>query len=77
VAPYFADQPFWGERVAALGVGPPPIPQKKLTAERLAAGIRTAVGDDAMRARAAALGQRIRSEDGVASAVEIVHRALR
>ncbi len=35
IIPFFADQPFWGERVAALGVGPKPIPRKKLTAEKL------------------------------------------
>jgi len=57
-------------------VGPQPIPQKKLTAERLAAAIRAAVSDDGMRARATSLGERIRSEDGVASAVEAFHRTL-
>src|SRR3990172_7113368 len=29
--PYFGDQPFWGQCVAALGVGPRPIPRTKLT----------------------------------------------
>jgi sterol 3beta-glucosyltransferase len=27
VCPFFGDQPFWGARVAALGVGPEPILQ--------------------------------------------------
>jgi sterol 3beta-glucosyltransferase len=74
IVPYFSDQPFWGRRVAALGVGPKPIPRARLSVERLAMAIRTAVGDPAMRARAAALGQRIRSEDGVARAVEAFQR---
>jgi UDP:flavonoid glycosyltransferase YjiC (YdhE family) len=74
VVPFFGDQPFWGQRVADLGVGPAPIPRKKLTAERLAEAIRTAVTDEAMRGRAAELGARIRAEDGVANAVAVVER---
>jgi sterol 3beta-glucosyltransferase len=72
IVPFFADQPFWGQRVADLGVGPAPIPRKKLTAERLAQAIQTAVTDQAMRQRATELGARIRSEDGIARAVAVV-----
>ena len=72
IVPFFADQPFWGQRVADLGVGPAPIPRKKLTAERLAQAIQTAVTDQAMRQRATDLGARIRSEDGIARAVAVV-----
>ena len=56
VVPFFGDQPFWGQRVADLGVGPEPIPRKKLTAERLAQAIQIAVTDQAMRRRAADSG---------------------
>lgn len=69
VVPFTMDQPFWGSRVAALGVGPTPIPRKRLTQERLAEALRRAVEDEAMRERAAALGEQIRAEDGVAQAV--------
>ena len=69
VVPFTMDQPFWGARVAALGVGPEPIPRRRLTRERLTAALRRSLDDDAMRARAAALGERIRAEDGVAEAV--------
>ena len=62
---------MYSPRVMQLGVGPKPIPRKMLTADRLAAAIKMAVGDGAMRKRAAALGQKIRSEDGVAQAVDI------
>jgi sterol 3beta-glucosyltransferase len=72
ICPFFGDQPFWGRRVAALGVGPAPIPQRKLSVERLAEAIRTAATDGAMRERAAALGAAIRAEDGVASAVALI-----
>lgn len=69
VVPFAVDQPFWGGRVAALGVGPAPIPRQRLTRERLAAALRRTVTDEAMRERAAALGTRLRAEDGVAVAV--------
>lgn len=77
VCPFFGDQPYWGARVAAVGAGPPPIPQRRLTAERLAAALRVVTSDRAMQARAAALGQRIRAEEGVGRAVGIVTGAAR
>lgn len=76
VVPFFADQPFWAKRVAALGVGPPPIPERKLTAERLAAAIKAAITDEGIRRRSVELGERLRAEDGVGTAVEIVERVL-
>jgi sterol 3beta-glucosyltransferase len=74
IVPFFMDQPFWGQRVAKLGVGPPPIPQKRLTVDRLAAAIHTAATDAEMRSRAQALGARIRAEDGVSRAVAVINR---
>lgn len=74
VVPYFADQPFWGWRVAQLGVGPSPIPRAKLSPGRLTAAITEAVYNPRMRARAAALGQTLRAEDGVANAVAALKR---
>jgi sterol 3beta-glucosyltransferase len=76
VCPFVADQPFWGARVAALGAGPAPIPQRRLTADALAAAIRVAVSDAAMRARAEHLGAAIRRENGVAAAVARVSNRL-
>lgn len=68
------DQMAWAERVVALGIGPRVPGIKALTAEKLAEAINTAVSDSAMRARAAALGEKIRAEDGIAHAVEIIER---
>ena len=70
--PFHGDQPFWGQRVAELGAGPEPIPRRKLTVDRLARAIDAAVTDTAMRQRAAGLGARIRTEDGVACAVSLI-----
>jgi sterol 3beta-glucosyltransferase len=68
VCPFFGDQAYWGERVAALGAGPKPLPIRRLTVDGLAAAIRQAVGDTRVRRRAAELGRRISAENGVANA---------
>jgi sterol 3beta-glucosyltransferase len=70
VVPFFADQPFWGWRVAELGVGPQPIPHRSLTLERLATAVQRATADHNMRSRAIALGRRITGENGIERAVE-------
>jgi len=70
VCPFFADQPFWGRLVHARGLGPAPIPQRRLDAPGLAAALRVLVGDAAMAERAAALGKAMRQEDGATAAVE-------
>jgi UDP:flavonoid glycosyltransferase YjiC (YdhE family) len=74
VIPFFGDQPFWGRRVAGLGVGPVPISRHKLTADKLAQAIQEAVTNTGMRQRAAELGLKIQAEDGIANAVEVIQR---
>ena len=71
IIPFFGDQPFWGQRVAELGVGSKPIPRKKLTAERLANAIQEVVTNEDIRQRAAKLGKQIQTENGIESAVKI------
>ena len=72
LVPHVGDQLLWARRVVELGVGPRPIPRRQLTAGRLAAAIASAVTDRDMRARAAALGERIRAEDGVGQAIRVI-----
>ncbi len=76
IVPFIFDQPFWGKRVQALGVGPAPIPRNRLTAEKLARAIHIAGTQPEMRERAAALGRAIRAEEGVDSAVKIIGQYL-
>lgn len=76
ICPFMGDQFFWGQRVAAAGAGPQPVPQKQLTAERLAAAMTTAVSDPAIQRRAAELGAATRAEDGVGRAVGIISQRL-
>lgn len=71
VCPLFADQPFFGARVAALGAGPEPIRQKRLTADSLARALDTAL-TDRVAARAQELGEQLQAEDGVARAIEVI-----
>ena len=72
VIPFFGDQPFWGQRIADLGVGTKPIPRKKLTAERLANAIQQVMINEDMRRRAAKLGKQIQTEDGIVASIEII-----
>ena len=77
LTPFLFDQFYWGRRIEALGVGPAPVPQKKLTVEKLANAIDTAVSNTDMRQRAAELGQIIRQEDGIGRAVNLVEQMAR
>lgn len=74
--PFGYDQPMWGARLAVLGVGPDPIAASELTAGALAAALRRLTTDAGMRARAVAVGECLRSEDGVARAVAAVLAVL-
>jgi sterol 3beta-glucosyltransferase len=72
--PVLADQPFYAARLAALGVGPPPIPRRRLTVAALAAAIRDAVARPSYRTRADALSRRLASEDGAAPVISMLDR---
>ena len=74
ITPFLLDQYAWADRVVKSGVGLRLADSKRLTAEKLAQAIHTAVTDSALRTRAADLGTRIRAENGVARAVEIIER---
>jgi len=76
ILPFAVDQAFWGKRIKSLGVGPEPIPQKKLTADGLAQAIHSAVNQPAIRQRAADLGAAIRAEDGVGKALRLIQQYL-
>lgn len=75
VVPFTADQPFWGKRIHTVGAGPQPIYVSKLSVEKLAHAIVEAEGE-AIRQRAQAIGQSIRSEDGVKYAAELIESSL-
>jgi sterol 3beta-glucosyltransferase len=73
IVPHIGDQPYWGRRVADLGVGADPVPRHRMTADRLAAMIEQ-MSAGAVRSAARDLGERIRAERGVANAVSFIER---
>lgn len=77
VVPFFGDQPFWGQRIHSLGAGYSPIPQKKLTAERLATAIKVVISNPIIRQRAEDLGAKVRHEDGIGNATAIIERIMK
>jgi sterol 3beta-glucosyltransferase len=74
IVPFFGDQPFWGTQVHRMGVGPRPIPHKRLTVGRLTAAITHAVSDPDIKQRADDMGQNIRLENGIERAVAIIEK---
>ncbi len=76
VVPFGPDQALWGRRLQALGAGTASLSPQRLTAERLAAAIRQAVAEPHLRANAAALGEKIRREDGVGNAIAIIEQVI-
>lgn len=77
VCPFALDQPFWGRRVHELGAGPKPLPQKQLTARKLADAVQQATTDDSFRAASQRIRASIRGEDGVRSAYRRIEEAVK
>jgi len=74
ICPWFGDQPFWGARVKALGVGIGLRSQKKLTVEVLTTALIQATRNASIKEKARILGERIRREDGVGNAVRFIEQ---
>ncbi|HWB68592.1 MAG TPA: glycosyltransferase [Solirubrobacterales bacterium] len=73
VCSVFADQPFWGRRCRALGVGET-FPFKRLDERRLGAGLSAVLEPDVADA-AGRLGRAMAAEDPTAAAIEALERA--
>ena len=76
VVPFITDQFFWARQLEKCGVAPASVPHKRLAAHALGQAIGAALGDQAMRRRAAEIGAIVRAEDGVGRAVAAIERAL-
>lgn len=74
--PLAIDQFFWGERIYKIGVGTKPIPQRKLTAEKLASAIQVALTDETMKARAKGVSERLKLENGIQAALSQMRKML-
>ncbi|KAJ4476628.1 glycosyltransferase family 1 protein [Lentinula aciculospora] len=73
VKPFFGDQYFWADRVEALGVG---SGVRRLTVHSLTDALRVATTDPKQISRAKTLGEQIRKESGVETAIESIYRDL-
>ncbi|XVF21422.1 hypothetical protein REPUB_Repub12eG0088900 [Reevesia pubescens] len=69
IVPFFGDQPFWGERVHARGVGLPPIPVEEFSLPKLVDAINFML-DPKVKERAIELAKAMENEDGVTGAVK-------
>ena len=76
VIPHVSDQFFWAAELRRLVVAPKPLPIKKLTAPRLAARIQAVLDKPEMRSTSDRLGQRMRNEDGVSAAVQLIGQVM-
>ena len=77
IIPFGGDQPFWGERVRALGVGPKPIPRERLSATKLAKALHLLTSTRSYQVAARELGEHMRAEHGVEIAANIIEHELR
>ncbi|KAJ7182660.1 putative sterol glucosyltransferase [Mycena crocata] len=75
IIPFFGDQPFWGNMVAAAGAGPKPIPHKVLDAQNLAKAIIFCLTPEATLS-ARAIASKMSSESGIKTAVDSFHANL-
>lgn len=76
VMPMAVDQFFWGDRATMLGVAPPALPQRELSAARLAAALDQLLHEPSFRERSQALAGLLNREDGVQNAVRQLETML-
>ncbi len=65
VVPHLADQFYWGRRIELLGLGPPAVPRRRLTAGRLATALLTTLDNEVLSERAREFGARLRERAAV------------
>ena len=74
--PFFGDQPFWGDRIAMLGVGVRAVPRLQLSIDTLSESIGALVNNQGFKANAKQLVDRIALENGTKNAVNIIQSYL-
>jgi len=72
---FFADQPFWGNCVNKIGVGPRPLPYRSLREDDLIDSVKYALSDKVME-RAEEIAESVRLESGVEEAVKVVEKVF-
>ncbi len=70
--PSYGDQLLWGHLLSRSGVSPAPIHRRKLSAEHLARAVSKIIVDPRLKDNAERLGEKIRQEDSVERAVDLI-----
>jgi len=73
IRPWFGDQFFWASRVQKLGAG---IKLNSLHSKEVSHALKKATTDRVMKEKAASVGERIREEDGVRTAIDTIYTYL-
>jgi sterol 3beta-glucosyltransferase len=73
---YIFDQHYWAQLAEEAGCAGAAIPFAALTAEKLSSAIRMTLATPRYHEAAAALGEKIRSEDGVRTARELIEQMV-
>ncbi|KAF2764195.1 hypothetical protein EJ03DRAFT_355973 [Teratosphaeria nubilosa] len=73
IKPFFGDQFFFATRVEDLGVG---MHLRRISVNSLGRALWIACHDERMRTKARVLGEQIRREDGVGTAIKAIYRDL-
>lgn len=76
VVPFGGDQPFWGQRVYDLGIGPRPIKRENLTVERLADALIELTHTPRFNVAVSEIGERMKYENGTLLAADIAEREI-
>jgi sterol 3beta-glucosyltransferase len=70
--PFHKEQVMWGNHLRDLGVAPPPLKQRDLTADALAAAIDTALTDPDIARNVDLLARKVKGERGAENAVRVL-----
>ncbi|KAH9042076.1 UDP-Glycosyltransferase/glycogen phosphorylase [Lactarius pseudohatsudake] len=73
IRPWFGDQFFWASRVQKLGAG---IKLNSLHSKEVSQALKKATSDRVMKEKATSVGERIRQEDGVRTAISTIYTYL-
>ncbi|MFC2091878.1 glycosyltransferase [Elusimicrobiota bacterium] len=76
VVPFLADQYFWGRTVHRIGAALKPMPKRCLNEDNLTQAIDKLSLDDEIRENAVIISDKIKKENGIANAVDIIVKYL-
>jgi len=74
--PFFADQPFWANRVYSLGLASKPIKRKNLNEENLFFSVKSILEDKEISKRAKEISKKISQENGIENALKSIDNIL-